>query len=65
MRWTSSSTGHPVIGEPPDFARLRQIGKEGVLALIVESTNIDRQGRCPSERIARDLVRDTHHELRG
>ncbi|MDD1690753.1 MAG: RNase J family beta-CASP ribonuclease [Methanoregula sp.] len=49
----------PVIGEPPDFARLKQIGKEGVLALIVESTNIDRRGRCPSERIARDLVRDT------
>ena len=49
----------PVIGEPPDFARFRQIGKEGVLALIVESTYIERPGRCPSERIARDLVRDT------
>ena len=49
----------PVIGEPPDFARFRQIGKEGVIALIVESTNIDRSGRGPSERIARDLVRDT------
>ncbi|MDK2974544.1 MAG: ribonuclease [Methanofollis sp.] len=49
----------PVIGDPPDFARLRQIGKEGVIALIVESTNIDDKGRCPSERIARDLVRDT------
>ncbi|NMB79515.1 MAG: RNase J family beta-CASP ribonuclease [Methanomicrobiales archaeon] len=49
----------PVVGEPPDFARLRQIGKEGVLALIVESTNIGRKGRCPSERVARDLVRDT------
>ncbi len=49
----------PVIGEVPDFARLRQIGKEGVIALIVESTYIDRPGRCPSERIARDLVRDT------
>jgi len=49
----------PVIGEPPDFARLRQIGKEGVLALIVESTYIDNRGRAPSERIARDLVRDT------
>ena len=49
----------PVIGEPPDFARLRQIGKEGVVALIVECTNIDRSGRCPSERIARNLVRDT------
>ncbi len=49
----------PVIGDPPDFGRLRQIGKEGVLALIVESTNIDQEGRAPSERIARDLVRDT------
>jgi ribonuclease J len=48
----------PVIGEPPDFARFRQLGQEGVLALIVESTYIHRSGRCPSERIARDLVRD-------
>jgi ribonuclease J len=48
----------PVIGQPPDFARFRQIGKEGVLALIVESTYIHRRGRSPSERIARDLVRD-------
>jgi len=48
----------PVIGDPPDFARLRQLGKEGVLALIVESTNIDIKGRTPSERVARDLVRD-------
>jgi ribonuclease J len=49
----------PVIGEPPDFARLAQIGKEGVIALIVESTYVENNGRAPSERIARDLVRDT------
>jgi ribonuclease J len=49
----------PVIGEPPDFARLRQIGKEGVLCLFAESTNVHLSGRCPSERLARDLVRDT------
>ncbi len=49
----------PVIGDPPDFSRLRQIGKEGVLGVIVESTNIHLMGRCPSERIARSLVRDT------
>ncbi|NYT04923.1 MAG: RNase J family beta-CASP ribonuclease [Methanomicrobiales archaeon] len=48
----------PVIGAPPDFARLREIGKEGVLALIVESTNVMTKGRTPSERVARDLVRD-------
>lgn len=49
----------PVIGEPPDFARFRQLGKEGVLAAVVESTNIEMKGRTPSERIARDMVRDT------
>jgi ribonuclease J len=49
----------PVIGDPPDFARLAQIGKEGVIALIVESTYVENKGRAPSERIARDLVRDT------
>ena len=49
----------PVIGDPPDFARLAQIGKEGVIALIVESTYVENRGRAPSERIARDLVRDT------
>jgi ribonuclease J len=48
----------PVIGKPPDFARFRQIGNEGVVALIVESTYIHRSGRSPSERIARNLVRD-------
>jgi len=49
----------PVIGEPPNFGRMRQIGKEGVLAMITESVNVQDRGRCPSERIARDLVRDT------
>jgi ribonuclease J len=48
----------PVIGEPPDFRRIREIGKEGVLALIIESTNVAIKGRTPSERLARNLVRD-------
>jgi len=48
----------PVMGEPPDFARMREIGKEGVLALIIESTNVSIPGRCPSEQVARKLVRD-------
>ena len=49
----------PVLGDPPDFARLTQIGKEGVLCLITECVNIESKGRAPSERIARDLCRDT------
>jgi len=48
----------PVVGNPPDFARLRELGKEGVIALIIESTNVRLPGRCPSERVAQKLVRD-------
>ncbi|HEY9246812.1 MAG TPA: RNase J family beta-CASP ribonuclease, partial [Candidatus Methanoperedens sp.] len=48
----------PTIGEPPDFQRLRKIGKEGVRAMITESTNSGHSGKTPSEQIAKDLVRD-------
>lgn len=37
---------------------MREVGKEGVLALITESVNVNMPGRCPSERIAQRLVRD-------
>ncbi|NLV27493.1 MAG: RNase J family beta-CASP ribonuclease [Methanomicrobiales archaeon] len=49
---------NPVLGEPPDFAKFQKIGKEGVLCLITESTNVNRKGRCPSEQIAKNMVRD-------
>ncbi|MCD4845420.1 MAG: RNase J family beta-CASP ribonuclease [Methanosarcinales archaeon] len=48
----------PVIGEKPDFNRLRQIGKEGVVAMITESTNSKLSGKTPSEKIAADMVTD-------
>ena len=34
-----------------DLARLGQIGNEGVLALLCESTNVERQGYTPSENV--------------
>jgi ribonuclease J len=48
----------PVIGEPPDIARMREIGKEGVKVLIVESLNMEDRGYSPSEQVARLRVRD-------
>src|SRR3989304_2218476 len=48
----------PTLGEPPDFQRLRKLGKEGVKAMITESTNSGHSGKTPSEQIAKDLVRD-------
>jgi ribonuclease J len=39
----------PIIGLPTDERRLRELGDEGVLALIGDSTNAVREGRSPSE----------------
>jgi len=54
----------PTLGEPPDFPRLRQLGREGVLALITETTNAGVSGKTPSEQIAKDLVWDVLMERR-
>ncbi len=39
----------PLDHEKSDIERLEQIGKEGVLALLSESTSTERMGRTPSE----------------
>src|SRR3954466_2201817 len=39
----------PVDGVPADVARLAELGREGVLLLCGDSTNVDRPGIAPSE----------------
>jgi ribonuclease J len=39
----------PLVGAPPDEAKLRSLGEEGVLAMVCDSTNAMREGRSPSE----------------
>jgi len=47
----------PVIGKGVDLDRLKELGQEGVRALICDSTNVLRQGRSPSEGdVARSLT---------
>ncbi|MBR1085989.1 ribonuclease J [Bradyrhizobium manausense] len=47
----------PIIGRPTDERRLRELGDEGVLALIGDSTNAVRDGRSPSEaEVARTIT---------
>jgi ribonuclease J len=39
----------PVEGPPPDLERLARFGREGLLLLCGDSTNVDRPGWAPSE----------------
>ena len=41
----------PVDGPPADVSRLAELGREGVLLLCGDSTNADRPGFSPSERL--------------
>ncbi|MGH2831183.1 MAG: ribonuclease J [Solirubrobacteraceae bacterium] len=41
----------PVDGLPADVSRLAELGREGVLLLCGDSTNVDRQGFSPSESV--------------
>lgn len=47
----------PIIGLPTDGNRLREIGDEGVLALVCDSTNVTREGISPSETEVRETLR--------
>ena len=40
----------PIDGEVIDLARLGELGREGVLALCADSTNVERPGFTPSEK---------------
>ncbi|HQR33846.1 MAG TPA: ribonuclease J, partial [Blastocatellia bacterium] len=40
----------PVMGDAIDLKRLNQLGDSGVLALLADSTNVEREGRTGSEK---------------
>ena len=41
----------PIDGEPMDFARFAEIGRKGVLAMLADSTNVEKPGYTMSERV--------------
>ncbi len=45
--WKIDDTPH--VGWPTDAARLKQLGDEGVLAMVCDSTNVMREGISPGE----------------
>jgi ribonuclease J len=48
----------PVLGSKPNYKRLREIAKEGVLTFIVDSLYSSSEGKTPSEKVARVLLEE-------
>lgn len=46
----------PVSGETMDLPRLAELGKQGVLLMMAESTNVERQGFTMSEKVVGETL---------
>jgi ribonuclease J len=55
----------PVDGRVSDMGALARAGDEGVLALVSDSTNIDKPGHVRSERVVGDALDTVFHEAKG
>jgi len=55
----------PVVGDPIDMNRFRELGREGdgVLCYIEDCTNANKKGRTPSESVARAHLKDVIYSL--
>jgi ribonuclease J len=55
----------PVDGWPTDYAKLAELSNRGVLALLADSTNADRPGWTPSERVIEGAFREVFRNAKG
>ncbi|PSP81512.1 ribonuclease J [Halobacteriales archaeon QS_1_68_20] len=53
----------PVLGDPIDMKRFRELGREGVLCYIEDCTNAGKKGRTPSESVARRHLKDALYSM--
>ncbi len=55
----------PIEGEPIDLARFASLGQEGVLAYFGDSTNSERPGYVPSEKIVGATLNNVFEQAKG
>lgn len=55
----------PVDGQATDFRKLAELGDEGVLALLSDSTNVERTGYTPSEKDLGKTFEELFVEAKG
>ncbi len=55
----------PVDNWPSDYAKLAEFSRRGVLALFADSTNSERPGWTPSERVIDSALEDVFQQAKG
>ncbi|HMD03443.1 MAG TPA: ribonuclease J, partial [Candidatus Baltobacteraceae bacterium] len=55
----------PIDGRPADFASIAAIGERGVLAMLSDSTNAERPGHTPSERVVGEAFANIFARAKG
>lgn len=55
----------PVDGWPPDFAKLAEFSQRGVLCLLSDSTNAEREGWTQSESLITEAMNEVFEEAPG
>lgn len=55
----------PIQGEPMNLARLSELGKKGVLLLMCDSTNVEREGYTMSERVVGETFEEIFMNAKG
>lgn len=55
----------PIDGEPMDFARFAELGKKGVLAMMADSTNVEKPGYTKSEKIVGESLTRIFGKTKG
>ncbi|MGI6368400.1 MAG: ribonuclease J [Anaerolineae bacterium] len=55
----------PALGAPSDLERLRQLGEQGVLALLSDSTNAEQAGWTPSESTLGETLEQVISQAQG
>jgi len=55
----------PINEQPTDFNGLTQLGEEGVLALLSDSTNAEQKGYSVSERVVNDTINNIFEKADG
>ncbi|RMF55490.1 RNase J family beta-CASP ribonuclease [Candidatus Woesearchaeota archaeon] len=48
----------PILDKKPNYERLRELGKKGVLCLIIDSLYSSNPQKTPSETVARELLKE-------